>query len=149
MESNSVVHSLEESHPQFTFTAGDAFAWNHAQRTITYVPTEPAAYLLHELAHAMLGHATYTRDIELLKMERDAWDYAQRHLAGGSSIDIDDTTVALSLDSYRDWLHARSTCPTCGATGVQSDASHYTCPACATKWHVNEARSCMLRRTKK
>ena len=50
------------------------------------------------------------------------------------------------LDTYRDWLHARSSCPDCTATGYQTDASTYACPACSHTWRVNEARICQLRR---
>jgi DnaJ-class molecular chaperone len=50
------------------------------------------------------------------------------------------------MNSYRDWLHARSTCPVCQATGMETKKSIYTCPACRHQWRVNEARICSLRR---
>jgi len=78
-------------------------------------------------------------------MERQAWDYTIK-LAPKYNVAISDDMVQLTLDSYRDWLHARSTCPNCKATGVQTEKYTYVCPACSRKWQVNEARTCALRR---
>lgn len=135
--------------PQFTFKAGDQFRWAPDTRTIYFdqASTDNAS-LLHELSHALLQHTSYTRDIQLIEMERDAWQYATEQLAYHYAVDITDDTVQDALDSYRDWLHARSTCPTCRATGVQTGKQHYKCLACATTWKVNDARVCALRRYK-
>lgn len=110
--------------------------------------SDDAALLLHELAHAVLKHADYTRDIELIEMERDAWDHARTVLAPRYSVPIDDAIIEDSLDTYRDWLHARSTCPDCQAIGIQIKLHHYRCLACGAQWKVNDARICALRRYK-
>lgn len=81
-------------------------------------------------------------------MERDAWQYAKDTLGQTYDQAILDDTVEDALDSYRDWLHARSTCPACQATGIQTKKEEYKCLACRTKWRVNEARICALRRYK-
>lgn len=104
--------------------------------------------LLHELSHAVLNHTDYLKDIGLLELERNAWDYAQTTLAPLYDVTIEEDIVQDSLDTYRDWLHARSTCPECGATGLQVKQRDYKCVACQTTWHVNDARFCALRRYK-
>lgn len=106
------------------------------------------ASLLHELAHAILDHKTYARDIELIELERDAWTHAQATLAPTYNIAIGTNQIEDALDTYRDWLHARSTCPNCQATGVQTERNAYKCLACLSKWRVNDARICALRRYK-
>ncbi len=130
-----------------TFQQGEMFGWDYTACAITYNPGEPKAnaYLLHEFGHALLGHANYSYDIELLKMERAAWDEALS-LADEYDAAIDEVLIDDALDSYRDWLHARSLCPTCTATGVQTALSSYACIACGANWRVNDARQCALRR---
>ena len=132
---------------QIIFTPGNDFSWDHTKSVITYNPDDPhgAEYLLHEASHAFLGHENYGTDIELIKMERDAWEKA-RVLGVDTGIKIDNSTIEASLDTYRDWLHARSLCPACDATGYQSAQNSYQCPSCHQKWRVNEARSCGLKR---
>ncbi len=126
---------------------GELFGWDHTACAITYHPGAPDAqlYLLHEFGHALLGHRTYTRDIDLVTMERAAWERAGE-LATSYDITLSDELIEQALDSYRDWLHARSLCPTCGATGVQVATGTYHCLACHRDWRVNEARRCGLRR---
>ncbi len=130
-----------------TLRQGEIFGWDHTACAITYNPAHPAAIanLLHEFGHATLDHQSYQRDIELIAMERAAWDRA-KVLGQELGIALDTDTVEDALDTYRDWLHARATCPTCTAAGIQTDGMLYTCLACHTTWHVNEARTCALRR---
>lgn len=132
-----------------SFKKSDYFSWDHAANTIYYNPSDPNVeqLLLHEASHALLAHKEYSRDIELLAMERDAWQQAVRTgLQFGITVQND--TVEDALDTYRDWLHARSTCPYCSATGVQTACFTYSCIACSKQWRVNEARMCSLRRYK-
>lgn len=152
MESISSLISKLANSPEGTlrdlqFTPGDEFRWNHTDRTITYDTDDPHAplFLLHEYSHAKLGHATYNRDVELVTMERDAW-HQTRQLAPLYDVEVDDDIIEDSLDTYRDWLHARSACPKCESTGIQTGARQYTCLACRHLWRVNEARQCALRR---
>ena len=143
----SILSSLKTNYPQFSFKLGDNFLWSSSDNTIYYDRTSKnqSVFLLHELSHALLGHASYMRDIQLITMERQAWDYTME-LAPKYNVAISDEMVQSTLDSYRDWLHARSTCPSCKATGLQINKFAYSCPACSHKWRVNEARTCDLRR---
>ena len=130
-----------------TFQTGEVFGWNHSACAITYNPATNDAdlYLLHEIGHALLDHRTFHHDIDLLKMERDAWTQA-RAFGVELQIEIDGDIIEDSLNTYRDWLHNRSLCPNCNATGIQSESHLYRCLACGETWRVNDARSCALRR---
>lgn len=143
----SLAAKLQADFPTFTLVAGTAFHWSPQDKKIHYEESsDDTASLLHELSHAILEHTNYSKDIELIEMERDAWEHAVQVLAPTYRITIEDNDVQDALDTYRDWLHARSTCPECQATGVQTKKSQYRCIACMTNWRVNEARVCALRR---
>ena len=106
------LQSSASSNPNLTdlvFLKGEFFSWDHTTHTITFNPSDPLAnaYLLHEFGHALLGHADYSHDIELLQIERAAWDKAVK-IAKEYEVSLDSDTVEDSLDTYRDWLHDRS-----------------------------------------
>jgi hypothetical protein len=142
----SLLDKLRQDFPDIHLTPGDSFRWSPEERTVYYAGTDDTASLAHEVAHAALNHAAYTKDIDLIKMERDAWEYAVTTLAIQYGLEIADDTVQDALDTYRNWLHARSACPGCQATGLQTGMKTYACLACKAAWRVNEARACMLRR---
>lgn len=142
----SLIQRLKTDYPQFSFAPGADFLWSPSDHTVYYKQNaDSPAFLLHELSHGLLSHSDYSRDIELIAMERAAWDHALT-LADMYGTSIDDDLIETTLDSYRDWLHARSTCPKCQATGLQTKKQIYNCPACGHSWRVNEARICALRR---
>lgn len=130
-----------------TVTPGEVFSWNYTACAIKYSENMPhaKAYLLHEFGHALLHHTTYTHDVDLIRMERAAWDKALQ-LAKNYHITISNDTIEKSIDTYRDWLHSRSLCPQCSSTGIQLAPFSYACLACHSHWCVNEARTCALRR---
>jgi hypothetical protein len=150
---SSLIEKLQDSElfahleHSITFQQSTSFSWQHHTHTVTYDPSDSQApiLLLHEVGHAILDHHDYAYDIHLIEMERAAWDKAQA-IAPSLSITIPEQTIEDALDTYRDWLHARSLCPRCGSTGVQDGAHNYTCLACHREWHANEARTCQLRR---
>jgi hypothetical protein len=142
----SLIKSLKTDYPHFIFKESDSFLWSHTEHTIYYACSDDDCSLLfHELSHAILNHADYKRDIELIAMEREAWDKA-KEIAKKYDVSIDDDFIQSNLDTYRDWLHTRSTCPKCSATGLQIKKNDYKCLACNHQWRVNEARTCALRR---
>lgn len=148
---SSIVKQLANDYPEYQFHTGEVFSWSHHSRTITYVDEtsqSAIAQLLHETAHAILNHHHYARDIDLIAMERQAWELAVHQLAPHYHIALtmNDDAVQDALDTYRKWLHARSTCPTCGAVGIETAKHFYRCLHCHNEWRVNEARSCELRR---
>lgn len=149
LSTTSLLSRLKSDYPQFSFKLGDDFSWSSTDNAIYYRDgtNNDLAFLFHELSHAILGHTDYEQDIQLITMERQAWDYAV-DLANSYNIAISDQIIQNTIDSYRDWLHMRSCCPKCKATGMQFEKNGYRCPACSHKWRVNEARLCALRRYK-
>ena len=132
---------------RLTLKKGEIFGWDYTACVISYNPHAKhwQAYLLHEASHALLEHRSYSRDIELLAMERAAWDKAAI-IATSYDVIIDDDTIEDALDTYRNWLHSRSRCPACQAAGIQDSPQAYLCISCQHRWRVNDARSCALRR---
>lgn len=146
---SDLVKRLQSDYTDLAFVIGDDFHWSAKQKTVFYpqCSMQYAPQLLHEVAHGVLGHSTYTRDLDLLKLEREAWRKALE-LAKGYGIEISEDTVEDALDTYRDWMHARSTCPSCNKTGIQVSVDRYRCVVCPQTWRTNNARTCGLKRTK-
>lgn len=142
----SLLKQLETDHPEVNFIPGKEFHWSPDKQVVFYDLSGEPALLLHEVAHATLQHARYQKDVELIALEREAWEYAKEVLSPRYSMVIEEDLVQDALDTYRDWLHARSTCPQCSSAGLQIKKSTYRCVACHSTWQVNEARSCALRR---
>jgi hypothetical protein len=143
----SLVSRLQVDFPAFQFVSGADFCWSPERKTISYSKSsDDHASLLHELSHAILKHDTFTRDVQLLALEQAAWQHAKSTLSLEYDITITQDQIEDSLDTYRDWLHARSTCPNCQAIGMQGKQRLYSCLVCRTKWHTNDARVCALRR---
>jgi hypothetical protein len=142
-KSEKLVKKLAYDYPEFKFKTGHQEHWSPKTRTITYNPEEPAekfaCALLHELAHALLGHNSYNSDFELLKLESEAWGLAAK-LGGNYAVTISEDYIQNCLDTYRDWLHRRSTCPKCGVHVLQKDTNSYQCYNCQASWHVSSGR---------
>lgn len=143
-----LLDSVQTTFPSITFQAGEQFEWQPNESVIIYDPDDPEfdAHLLHEIGHATLKHSTYDRDIDLIAMERDAWHHARMRLGPQFQVAINGDTIHHAMDTYRDWLHQRSTCPHCNSSGLQMKRLEYKCVTCRKSWQVNEARSCRLRR---
>lgn len=145
---NNLLQQLRSNFPEILFEQGDDFRWSPGVKTV-YYPADgtETAMLLHETAHASLGHTDYDHDIDLIHLERAAWN-TTIELGEKFGVPVDVETVESALDTYRDWLHARSLCPNCRQNGVQTTENTYTCVLCHQKWTVNDARSCGLKRHK-
>lgn len=144
----SLINKLSKDFPEFKFKPGSEFWWSAKKNTVFYNPEAELCleYCLHELSHAILGHRGYIYDIDLVKLERDAWSYAKSNLENRFNINLDEEIIQDNLDTYREWLHSRSKCPNCDSTGIETRLQRYKCIACDNKWRVNEARICALRR---
>lgn len=140
-----LLNKLQAQHPDITFIEGDHFYWSPKKTTITFSYSnddKQEVTLLHELAHALLKHTTFTTDFELLLMEVAAWDEAQA-LGKKYGVMIPESHIQKCLDTYRDWLHARSSCPSCSNNGIQNKQERtYHCPNCLTVWQVSASRLC-------
>lgn len=140
----TLLKKLRSSYPDIIFVSGDHFKWSAQDHSITYCPDADSAAiwsLLHELGHAVSEHHDFNTDIELLQKEMEAWDEAYQ-LAAQYSISISSEYADDCLDSYRDWIHKRSTCPTCTAQGIQSSTNAYVCLNCNSTWRVTNERLC-------
>lgn len=146
---DSLVKQLQADFPAISLKPSDDFYWSPSTKTVYFQPDSPSngnATLLHEMAHAILDHRDFKRDIDLLKIEREAWEYARDTLASRYGVTVEIDTVEMMIDTYREWLHARSTCPSCRMTGIQTKGSTYHCLGCNRDWRVNDARRCGLKR---
>lgn len=140
----NIIDQLRRDYPTYNYQPADDAHWSYQKKTIYY--TDDAVKTLHELGHALADHSHYHLDAELLTIERQAWQIAQK-LAPHYSLTIDDETIESALDSYREWLHIRSKCPTCQLNGVQSaETLYYQCPNCLTIWQANTAKNNRLKR---
>lgn len=142
---NWLLAKLKTLYPDIQFRLGDEFAWHPTEQAVSYSPKGDPSILMHEVGHALLDHTDYQRDIELIAMERAAWTKAQA-IASQLELTIDSSTIEAHIDTYRDWLHARSLCPTCSQNGLQTSTRNYRCLSCQSAWQVNEARLCRLKR---
>lgn len=141
-----LLKSYRKLLPGVTFTSGKAFYWSPKTKQIFYdevnLLTEVGQWaLLHEIAHAQLGHTIYNNDAVLLSLEVEAWEKA-KETAQIFDIKINAEHIQGCLDTYRDWLYARSTCPTCRLNSLQTDQTTYTCLNCLTVWSVSKSRFC-------
>lgn len=143
----TLLNHVRKQFTDYHFTSGNTFAWSPGTKKITFNTKDPDAQylLLHELAHAKLGHADYRLDIELLRLESAAWEDAKQ-FSEDFGVIIDDAYIQDSLDTYRDWLYARSQCPQCKQVGIQPKKNIYSCINCRYSWYVNDAKQCQLRR---
>ena len=141
-----LLKTLSADYPNLQFVQSDKFYWSPKDKTVYYnndrLTDKTAEWaLLHELSHGVLGHTHYKTDVNLLQLEVEAWAMAQQ-IAKTYDIAIDEDHIQDCLDTYRDWLHARSKCPTCGEHGLQSNNGDYECLNCSGTWHVSSERFC-------
>lgn len=142
---DSLLDQVRHDRPELSFIEGPRFAWHAGKQTISFQKTDNTERntwaLLHEVGHALLGHSGYRYDIELLKFETAAWHKACQ-LAATYGLHIDDEHIQDCLDTYRDWLHVRATCPTCLARSLQTSPQAYQCFNCGSTWMVSRSRLC-------
>ncbi len=142
-----LLKALRQDFPQITFTIGDAFCWSPVTSEVfyktNYKQEDNAKFsILHEVAHALLGHKQYASDYQLLQIEMAAWEFASK-LAESYSLIIDDNHIQNCLDTYRDWLYRRSICPNCSSKSIQSDdLAYYQCFNCHSRWSVATSKFC-------
>ena len=124
------LQRLREDYPGLRFIEGSKFAFR-PPRTIVLGPPEPFSELLalHEVSHAILKHRTFRMDVERRRMESEAWEKAQE-LASRYGIEANEDLIQDELDTYRDWLHNKSKCRSCGLTRYQTPDGAYHCPRC-------------------
>jgi hypothetical protein len=146
----STLDTLQKKYPSISFKEGKLFSWSPKDTTVIYTLSyedeDHAVWaLIHEVAHGVLNHKHYKNDIDLLRHEVDAWHNA-KDIANSIHISIDDNHIQDCLDTYRDWLHKRATCPNCSVVGLQQDNGYYGCFNCQTRWKVPDSPLCRVSR---
>lgn len=147
------IIKLSAKYPSLKFVQGKSFYWSPETSEIYYSDEksekEALWSLLHETGHALLKHVSYKADYELLSLELAAWEKAKQ-LATEMKIEISQDHIEDCLDTYRDWLHKRSICPSCSTKCLQQDNhKYYRCFNCHTKWAVSTSRFCRAYRSTK
>jgi predicted RNA-binding Zn-ribbon protein involved in translation (DUF1610 family) len=155
MSFTELLEKLQQDYPNINFVEGENFSWNSQKQQITYTaPIKRAqelkncSKLLHELAHGLLNHQDYHSDVNLLKIESEAWNKASV-LAKSLGIDLDSKEQQSSLASYINWAASRSKCPSCHKNGLQIMQTSFICPNCQNKWQVSKSRFTRTYRQKK
>ncbi len=148
----ALLQQISARYPDIQLIEGARFAWHSQKRQLAYQSTSKYSTqhifsLLHELGHAVLDHKDYTYDIELVQLEAAAWEKA-RELATDYNVELDDEHIQNCLDTYRDWLHLRATCPVCFTRSLQASARQYHCFNCQADWSVTRSRLCRPYRLK-
>jgi len=153
LDLDQLLAEIAADYPDLSFIESAHFAWHAGKKHVSYKKTDKNIThsmfaLLHEIGHALLNHSDYAHDIELLQLEVAAWDRA-RVLAERYDIELDEDYLQDCLDTYRDWLHLRATCPTCFGRSLQASDTRYRCFNCQTEWQVTRSRLCRPYRLQK
>lgn len=150
--SKTLLRELVRQYPDLLYVESKDFYWSPKDQTVHFNleklnTVEGGWSLIHELAHGLLRHSTYKTDYELLSYEVAAWQKAVE-IAGLHNVHIETDHIEECLDSYRNWLYARSTCPTCKLNSLQVSPDAYKCMNCLCKWTVSPSRFCRPYRLK-
>lgn len=140
----TLLSELTHTYPTLSFKKGKSFYWSPREQIVYHseIANETDTWtLLHEASHGLLQHTNYRSDFELLQLELAAWERA-KELANTHGITIDNDHIEDCLDTYRDWLHRRSLCPTCNVKSLQTSSESYGCMNCGTTWRVSNSRLC-------
>lgn len=150
---DTLLKKVISDYPELSFQEAPEFYWSPREKTVYYAVNLDQELrwswtLLHEISHGILEHKTFTSDFELLQLELAAWVKAKA-LAARYKIEIDEDHIEDCLDTYRDWLHKRSLCPTCAVKSLQKASGLYCCLNCGKEWHVSQNRLCRAYRASK
>jgi hypothetical protein len=140
----TLISKLQQDFPDIRFETSNYPKWSYDINVVQYSTNGKFRDLdlLHEVGHAKLGHSHFKTDLELLLQEVEAWRQAKL-LSNSYGITFDNEYQENCLDSYRDWLYYRSTCPLCFCASLQLDNSNaYHCYNCNNKWTVSKNRFC-------
>ncbi len=129
---NKLVAKLRQDYPELSISSGEETKFT-PPRLIFYAPGTTALELLHELGHYLVKKNSYTSDIELVRIESEAWAKAHE-LCQQYGVKWDQEYAEDHLDTYRNWLHVVSLCKNCQLAGYQDDSGNYHCPLCGFKW---------------
>ena len=143
-----LIKKLELDFENIKFVKGRNYIWSSQTQTIYYKLPLSKHALFHELGHATCQHFNYRLDIELIKLEVDAWEQAKL-IAAKYNHKISQAYIDRNLETYRNWLLLRSKCPNCDLVSLQNDKNlEYNCFNCQLAWSVPHEVKCLIRRIK-
>ena len=128
----SLIAKLRVDYPALVIKTGERTKFTPPNK-LFYASTATSLELLHELGHYLIKRNDYSSDIELLRIESEAWSKAHE-LCAQYGVKWDEDFAQDHLDSYRDYLYTVSLCPDCNITGYQDDKGDYHCPLCNKRW---------------
>lgn len=139
----SLLERFIADFPDINFIPSDRFQWSPEENSIYFVKDARDGdwSLLHEGGHMLCKHRSYHTDLGLLRMEVEAWEKA-RTLAKKYGQNIDQSHIERCLDTYRDWIYKRSSCPRCTQAGIEKTTGHYQCINCKYLWKVSSEKFC-------
>lgn len=146
---DTFLQRIQQDFPDILIKKSQKSYWDPKNNIVFFNADQknPIWSLLHEIGHMQRNHTKYSLDVELLVMETEAWESA-KILGQKYGVAVDSDYIEDCLDSYRDWLYKRSTCPNCKQTGIQANHLEYNCLNCRTKWRVSASRFCRSYRMK-
>ena len=128
----TLIAKIRNDYPALVIESGERAQFTPPNK-LFYAPSTTPLELLHELGHYLTKRHSYTSDIELVRIESEAWEQAH-DLCAKYQVKWDDDVAQDHLDTYRDWLHVASLCKNCNLAGYQDDAGLYHCALCGAKW---------------
>lgn len=131
----NLIANLQSDYPHLSISIGSRTKFTPPNRLFYTKDTTPLE-LLHELGHYLLERHNYSSDIDLLRIESEAWEKA-KILCGKYQVEWNEDYAENHLDTYRDWLHLTSLCKNCQLAGYQDSSLLYHCPLCGATWHSN------------
>lgn len=138
----NLLDQINKLYPKISIVRGDVFYWSPSDQIVYFSELNNEVdnwSLLHEVGHAISEHKNFKSDFDLLLIEVEAWEQAKK-ISKDLSISIDEDHIQDCLDTYRDWLYLRSTCPTCTNTSLQLNSRTYSCINCNQSWKVTQSR---------
>lgn len=140
---DKLLIQVKKDFPELTFMPAPRSSWSPKNKVVYYNMSTASKHrqcsLLHEIAHSLLKHTNFGSDFELLQIEIEAWEKAKT-LAKNYGLSVNDLHIQDCLDTYRDWLHDRSSCPDCGLSSIQHNKTTYRCLNCLKSWSVSTSR---------
>lgn len=134
----------------FKMVSSDIFRWAAESNSVFYdekrLDTKQGLNsLMHEIGHGLLNHRNFELDIDLINMEKSAWQKT-KELSDEYSSPYDQEYAESCLESYRTWLHERAKCPNCDQVSLEESPQQYACFNCFTKWRVSKDQLCQIQR---
>ncbi len=148
----TLLERITNTYHELNFEPGDEFLYDAADEIIYYHEAslgrnEGQIALLHEIAHAQLGHFHYHTDLELFALETQAW-HATKHLCAVHGVTLSEEYLRNCLSTYAHWLNNRASCPVCNNFSTQEDELTYRCFLCHARWQVKTDVQARIRKVR-